>query len=349
MPADAPPPPWPDIKDVVAAMNAHVEALAHDLLPAGKRNGNYYSVGSLSGESGGSLYITLNGPRRGHWKDAATGEIGDALDLLTQCRFAGDKRAGYLGALDWLGIPYPGASPQRQERQARPEPPPQGEDTREKFQQVAKQRWHEARPSIVDTPVDAYLMGRGIDIRQLLRVPGALRFHGDLWNNDVKLRLPAMVAAIHGPDGTHQATHRTWLERTGGGWIKARLPRNKMVLGQFPGGSIRLARGASNKPLKDAPAGDPVVIAEGIESALSIAIAVPEVRVLCAVSQGNMASVWLPEQIGAVILAIDNDTKPAAQAAAQRIVERYLDRGCNVRVARSPVGNDFNDALTGWG
>lgn len=346
--ADAPPPPWPDIKDVVAAMNAHIEALARDLLPAGKRHGGWWCVGSLAGEPGGSLIIRLTGDRRGHWQDKATGEAGDALGLLTQCRFGGDTKAGYRGACDYLGLPYPDAPPQQQ-RQPRPPPPPQGEDTRERYRMVAQQRWLEARASIVDTPVDAYLMGRGIDIRKLPRVPGALRFHGDLFNSDTRLRLPAMVAAIHGPDGTHQATHRTWLERTGGGWIKARLPRNKMVLGDFPGGSIRLARGASNRALKDAPAGDPVVIAEGIESALSIAIAVPEVRVLCAVSQGNMASVWLPDQIGTVILAIDNDIKPAAKIAAQRIVDRYLERGCDVRTARSPVGNDFNDALTGWG
>lgn len=328
-------------------MNAHIEALAQDLLPAGKRHGGWWCVGSLAGEPGGSLFIRLTGDRRGYWKDQATGETGFALRLLTLCRYAGDNKAGYRGACDYLGLPYPGQSPQQQ-RQPRPPPPPQGEDTRDKYRATAQLRWHEARPSIVDTPVDAYLMGRGIDIRKLSRVPGALRFHGDLWNNDVKMRFPAMVAAIHGADGEHLATHRTWLERFGGGWNKARLPRNKMVLADFPGGSIRLARGASNAPLKDAPAGDPVVIAEGIESALSIAIAVPEVRVLCAVSQGNMASVWLPDQIGPVILAIDNDTKPAAKAAAQRIVDRYLERGCNVRVARSPVGNDFNDALTGW-
>jgi hypothetical protein len=74
----------------------------------------------------------------------------------------------------------------------------------------------------------------------------------------------------------------------------------------------------------------------------------PEIRVLAAVSQGNLGSVVLPPQIGCVILAIDNDQKPQAQAAAARLINRWFDRGFrNVRIARSPYGNDFNDALQG--
>jgi hypothetical protein len=154
------------------------------------------------------------------------------------------------------------------------------------------------------------------------------------------------------------ATHRTWLECVDGVWVKARLGPydNKMVLGTHPGGSIHLWRGASRKKLREAPEGDPVVIAEGIETALSIVMAVPEIRVLCGLNQGNMGGVWLPPQIGVVILALDNDAsvdtgkteekRRKAEQATARMVNRWFDRGYrNIRIARSPYGNDFNDAL----
>lgn len=210
----------------------------------------------------------------------------------------------------------------------------------------ALQMWLDAKPDILDTPVEDYLKNRKIDLRPLGRAPRALRFHPALYHAGVKARLPAMVAAIN-VNGEHVATHRTWLERAGGGWIKARIADNKMVLGAFAGGSIHLWRGASNKSLKDAPAGDDVFIAEGIESALSVAVAMPEMRVLAAVSQGNLGGVVLPPQMGLVILGIDNDEKQAARDAFGRVTNRWFDRGLgkNLRTARSPFGNDFNDAL----
>lgn len=340
----------PDASELAAALNAHVEALAAELLPAGLRKGGYWTCGGVGGEPGGSLFIHVSGSKRGHWSDAATGEFGDALDLLAACRWRGDKKAAYADGLRWLGLDRRPGQPSPAPRA----PPPATPDPSPGQNDAAMRMWLEARPSIVDTPVEAYLKNRNIDLRSLGRAPRALRFHPALWHAGMKMRLPAMVAAITDGDGRHVATHRTWLEYAGGGWIKARLfdvngkSANKMVLGAFLGGSIRLWRGASGKSLKDAPPGDPVVITEGIEDGLSVAIAVPEIRVLAAISQGNLGGVILPPQIGVVILAIDNDTKSQAKAAAARVVNRWFDRGyLNVRIARSPVGKDFNDALRG--
>jgi hypothetical protein len=101
-------------------------------------------------------------------------------------------------------------------------------------------------------------------------------------------------------------------------------------------------------PLAKAPGGSEVVIAEGIETGLSIALACPERRVLTAVSVGNMATVELPPQIGTVIIAAENDGfAPQAMVALQRGVDRFRGEGREVRVARSPRGSDMNDLLRG--
>jgi hypothetical protein len=243
----------------------------------------------------------------------------------------------------------------------------------ERRRRAALRLYLDAQDDLAGTPVAFYLDARGISLQRLGRYPRALRYHPALWHEPSRASYPAMVAAISGADGVHVATHRTWLQRdTGGVWIKARIEKPKMVLGSFAGGCIRLWKGASKKTLRDAAAGEPVVIGEGIETCLSIAMACPELRILSAVSLGNMGAVELPPQVKQVILAAENDARPTACPKCgapvvilglkcdscghpfmallhfQRAVERHLDAGRAVRVARSSVGSDFNDALRAW-
>ena len=51
------------------------------LLPEGKKHGGHYKVGSVGGEKGQSLDVILGGAQAGYWKDFATGEHGDLIDL----------------------------------------------------------------------------------------------------------------------------------------------------------------------------------------------------------------------------------------------------------------------------
>jgi Toprim domain len=204
-----------------------------------------------------------------------------------------------------------------------------------------------AQPSLTDTPAAQYLAGRGIDLAALGRQPRCLRFAPSLANRESGRSWPAMLAAITDAAGVHVATHRTWLARSPAGiWGKAPLRDAKMTLGSYAGGSTRLWRGASGKPLAQAPAGETVVIGEGIETCLSVVVSCPELRVLCAVSLANMARLVLPEAVGEVILLADNDApgSPAFTTLA-RVVKHFAGIGKMVRVARSPIGKDFNDAL----
>lgn len=72
------------------------------LLPDGKMNGGIWRVGSVQGEKGQSLAVHVRGDRKGKWKDFATGEGGDLLDLFGRTRGisvaeAMREAAGYLG------------------------------------------------------------------------------------------------------------------------------------------------------------------------------------------------------------------------------------------------------------
>jgi hypothetical protein len=323
--------------------------LVRELLPAGRREGSEWRCGSLAGEKGRSLAVHLGGPRAGVWSDFAGGESGDALGLVAAVLFSGNIGPALQWSRRWLGLeagaPVP-AITRQPVRQAEATPALDAEA--EGRRKAAVRVWLGARSSLRDTPAAAYLAGRGIDLAELGRQPRSLRFHPGLANRESGRAWPALVAAITDAAGLHTATHRTWLSQDEGGrWGKAPLRDAKMTLGSYAGGSIRLWRGASGKPLAQATPGETVVIAEGIETGLSIVLAAPELRTLCAVSLANVARMALPAAVATVIIAADNDgDNPSAARALQRAIDHFSGEGRTVRIARPPQHcGDFNDVL----
>lgn len=76
-------------------MNAHelsqhmaqdAAAIAQYLLPGGKRKAGEWTAGNTLGEAGQSLSVRLTGAKAGVWKDFASGEAGDLLDLWAATR-----------------------------------------------------------------------------------------------------------------------------------------------------------------------------------------------------------------------------------------------------------------------
>ena len=339
-----------EARDLAAGLARREPALAAELLPAGHRAGTEWRCGSLAGEAGQSLGVHLFGPRAGVWCDFTTGESGDALDLVAAVRFSGHDRMrnAIAWARAWLGQPAQVPSSHRDQAPQREPRGASNDDDGERRRRKALGLFLSASRGLRDTPAAAYLAGRGIDLGSIGRAPGALRFHAAAWCGEVARPLPAMLAAIIDGTGRHVATHRTWLADDGAGrWVKAALNNAKMTLGSYAGGFIPLQRGGSGKPISEAPDGETVAIAEGIETALSVALACPELRVLAAVSLGNMARIALPPSLRYVILCADNDASDneAAARALRTATARLASEGRQVRVARPPIGKDFNDTL----
>lgn len=95
-----------DITQIKTALSSHALEIAQMLLPGGKREGNEYRAGSVSGGAGHSLGVHLTGAKAGVWSDFATGEGGDLLDLW--CKSVGiDLVEAISRARDYLGIERP--------------------------------------------------------------------------------------------------------------------------------------------------------------------------------------------------------------------------------------------------
>lgn len=337
----------PEIDEIVRMLAGRAQDLAQDLLPAGRRDGQYWKVGSVHGEAGRSMSVRLSGARAGKWADYASDEYGDALDLVAAVLYGGDLGRALEWACSWLGFSSASAPAFVRSPAPRPRDDRQHAAETAKLRAIALKIWLAGRPSLAGTPAAAYLLGRGIDLARLGRQPRALRYHPGLYSRETDSYWPGLVAAVTDDAGMHVATHRTWLAERDGAWGKAPLIDAKKSIGPFMGGSIRLWRGASGKPLGQAPDGEAVAIGEGIETSLSVVIACPELRVLCAVSLANMANLVLPAAVTTVILCADNDSgNDKAAAALKRAAARYQGEGREVRMAMpATAGADWNDVL----
>jgi twinkle protein len=94
-------------------MSDNAAAICSYLLPQGKKAGPEWKAGSTTGEPGQSLSVRLTGAKAGVWKDFASGEAGDLLDLWAACRGQSMSEA-INDAKQYLGIHD--AMPAREEK-----------------------------------------------------------------------------------------------------------------------------------------------------------------------------------------------------------------------------------------
>jgi hypothetical protein len=235
--------------------------------------------------------------------------------VLINC-FAGCEYRAIIDALDrrpWRqGFDLPGGSPT---------PPPADNAKRV---EIARRIWQDAKPA-GGTTAERYLRLRGIS----LAPPPSIRFMIGRHAPSQTGPWAIMVAAVQNLAGEIAAIHRTFL--TGDG-RKAPVEPVKMALGPIRGCAVRFAK-----------AGERLALAEGIETALAVAQACPDLAVWCALSASNLPLIELPATVREVIIAADGDE--AGQQAAQVAALRFTGDGRKALITRTARGLDFNDYL----
>lgn len=98
-----------DAQQVIEALNERAEEFCRWVFPNGKRNGNYFEVGSLAGGEGDSLRVNLAGEKIGVWADYAPGNENikgaTLIHLLANARGSTHFGQGLHLAKEWLGVP----------------------------------------------------------------------------------------------------------------------------------------------------------------------------------------------------------------------------------------------------
>ena len=178
-----------------------------------------------------------------------------------------------------------------------------------------------------------YFNGRGIETPPgalLLSASGArgLGFHA----------FPAAVLPVVDAANKVKGVHVTWLNKECTAKL-AKEDRQKQCFGLIKGGFIVLRTSAPDKPL---------VIGEGIESALSAAKIAGDLPAIAAINASNMAALPDVPPCSEAIVAGDRDESKAGQRAAKELAQRLANKDEErvVRIALPPhTGEDWNDVL----
>ena len=344
-----------DLQEIKQLLQAQAAGLVKHLIPEGHRSGNYWMAKNPTRHDRrpGSFWISLAGGAAGAWRDEATGDKGDIIGLIAYVH-GSDVKEALKWARGWLGLADMPPAKRREmtlQAQARAEA-----EEKRRHQQLlddrsrAKGAWLYCKPSLLGTVAEIYLAGRGIRLAGLARQPRALRFSASQRHKEAERSFPAIVAAMVGADNSFVAIHRTFLAPDGSGKAPAAPARKIWPLTAGTGACIHLWRGETNlRPEEAVKQGlwDELVITEGIEDGLAVALACPQYRVWAAGTLGNIASIGLPACAAEVIVAADNDWgKPEAQRALEKGLAHLARQGKRtIKLARSPLGKDVNDAL----
>jgi putative DNA primase/helicase len=280
------------------------------------------------------IAAALGGARREgrHWRCICPLHAGASLALrddrerlLVRC-WAGCDTRDVLAELRRRGL----IGGRSEDSQPSPVTVPRSDDRADAARRsaLAQRIWNAARDAR-GSPVARYLAARGIPT---IPLPPTLRWAPSLRRPDGTAG-PAMVARVDSLDGELIAVHRTWIDRDAASvWRR----RDRASLGLVGGGAVRLA-----------PAGETLLVAEGIETALAAMQATAQ-PAWAALSTSGIVALALPSIVRTIVILADHDRSGAGLQAALTVAQRWFAEGRRVRIAMPPEpGTDFADMLAG--
>ena len=99
-----------DASELARRLAREAEAVCRHYLSNGRREGRYWLVGDVHNTPGRSMFVRLHdspkGPA-GKWRDAATSERGDLLDVIRESLGLRDFREVVEEARRFLKLPRP--------------------------------------------------------------------------------------------------------------------------------------------------------------------------------------------------------------------------------------------------
>ena len=311
--------------EISSMLAERAEQVCSDLLPASVKCGNEIRVGNVTGDPGQSLQIRLDGDWRGRWKDFATDQSGDLLDLVRLALGGVTTQEAMAWATRWLGVTNGDGHPVAETRSADASI---GEDSKVddgKRIEAARKIWRQSVPIKSGDPVDRYLRGRGLK----QPYPPTLKIQLRAFHCRARCELPALVAAISAwPSNKVAAVQRTFLTPDG---RKAEGEPVRMTSGVVKGGAVRLAA-----------AGKTLAVAEGVETALAYQ-QLHSTPTWATLGTSGMRRVVLPDDLDQLVIAADHDA-PGLKAATE--LKQRTSRRTMVGIAVPPAPlDDWNDHL----
>jgi hypothetical protein len=143
-----------------------------------------------------------------------------------------------------------------------------------------------------------------------------------------------MIAAVTDLDGRLTGAHRTWLDPEGFDPIrlgKAPIDTPRRAMGDLLGHAVRFG-----------VVGEVMAGGEGIETMLSLRMALPNMPMVAALSAAHLSAILFSDMLRRLYIARDDD--PAGDGAMTTLIERAADSGIEA-IVLSPRLGDFNEDL----
>lgn len=311
--------------DIARRLAENAEAVCRHYLSNGRKQGRYWIVGDVQNTPGRSLYVRLTGPiagpgAAGKWTDSATGQHGDLLDLIALDMGIGTLKDTLEEARGFLRL-------SKSDRHCAANPPASRGSP-----EAARRLWAMGQP-MSGTLAERYLARRGLTglgpLDSLRFHPNCLYWREDHAPTEPPETWPALLAKVTDLDGQFRGLHRTWLNPATADKAPVIPPRKAM--GHLLGHGVRLGRGISV-----------LAAGEGLETMLSLHLALPELPVVAALSANHLAALKLPTELRRLYIAVDAD--PAGLTVADQLAHRARQAGIDA-IHLSPRLGDFNDDL----
>lgn len=163
-----------DASEVKQSCSQNIKAIISDIYPEAKYKGAEARLGSVDGEKGSSMSISLDPGKFGAYYDHATGEKGDLISLIETV-----KNLDYGGAIEWLGCNYTSCTKRKYEPQNLQKPRKLADD--ESYSRLSKEviKYAIEKRYITKDTLSAY------DVKSLKRDPNVTCFLSMDANNNV--------------------------------------------------------------------------------------------------------------------------------------------------------------------
>ena len=336
-----------DVKEVETAIKQNMAEFADDIFSSLGEPHHRSSSSATQRRYGKNGHIAVN-LRTGAWIDHKDNEMsGGPLQMLMKLKGMSFKEAIEYGAswagLSWAGIDHDlervkSLAPRVSEKESLKTEVEENKTRIDKAQAL----WANGH-SIKGTVAERYLKEHrnieGVSSRDLRFLPSFKVYphengEPEMYNSDKSY--PCLMAAARSPKGEITAVQLTYLD--GETAAKADLPVQKKSFGVLKGSFVTLREGKSS---------DPIFVAEGVETALSLKEAGFMGTIKASLGLANIKRLEQRNLHIPIVICADHD---APDSPATRSLEKSIDalqeKGLSVTVIKpNNLHEDFNDVL----
>jgi conjugative relaxase-like TrwC/TraI family protein len=300
--------------------------------------GSPKKISGVEARWSGALTVNIRGPKAGMWKRWSTGEGGKDLISLYSVAYN----------LDWKKALQELGKSLNAQRDPKPlikqNPAETPEILNLKAIQKAKKLYQQGIP-ISGTLAEKYLKThRGIEGP----FPSDFKFIASTWHFETKKYPPALLAPIRDKDYQQIGTLRIFLNKDGSKYAETYINEKGQTEKAIARANLGLKKDAA--VIIQQGFSSTLFVAEGVETALSIAKAIPHQTVMASLSVNQFKSIPLNPEVQKIIICADKDESTSKTSKAViGAVEHHLSQGKRVFIA-IPLNTedkkiDFNDLL----